>query len=115
MSSAPESLLTFDTVLYNGHNTGTIRPTEQTKRRAKSSCGDAIFFSNGSVKALKQVVLGMAVKSITGSKQLTQFLNRLGHSLNYNGLRDSYSRQYTKERSDLPSGNVQIYFNGFLF
>ena len=103
--------------MYNGHNTGTC--TEQTKRRAKSSCDDAIFIARkGSVKPLKQVALGMAVKSITGSKKLVQVLNRLEHSLNYNGLEEietAILENIQKREVICPVGTVKYIPMGLAF
>ena len=42
----------------------------------------------GLVKPKKHIALGMAVKGMTGSKNLVSILNRFGHCLNYNCLEE---------------------------
>ena len=40
------------------------------------------------MKPKKHVTLGIAVKSMTGSKQLVTMLNRFGHCLNYSAVEE---------------------------
>ena len=55
----------------------------------KTSCDDALFIVNrGHVKPQKHVALGIALKSLTGSKKIIQLLNRFGHCLNYHCLEE---------------------------
>ena len=59
------------------------------KRRIESIAHD-IFYSatGGSIKPSKQLLLGLAVKSMTGSRRLIEILNRLGHSINYHTIEE---------------------------
>jgi hypothetical protein len=58
---------------------------EKTKRLVDSISEDVIYaISKGVVKPSKHCLLGMGVKSMTGSKKLINILNHFGHSIGYN-------------------------------
>lgn len=83
----PPLLSTFFTRLYCGQSPKNC--TQQAMRRVRSSCDDALFIvRKGKVKPAKQVALGVAIKSVTGSKKVVQVLNRFGHCINYNCLEE---------------------------
>ena len=72
----------FKTVL-SGHN-----PRKGTESnievRCKSLASDLIYATTrGRMKPSKQIVLGMALESITSSKKVLNIINRLGHSISY--------------------------------
>ena len=53
-------------------------------RRAESLAADTVFsMTNGRKKLSKHLKLGIAVKSMTGSKKLIGMLNRYGHCVSY--------------------------------
>ena len=86
-ASPPELLLTVFNILYGGANDK--RHTARTQRWAASASQDALFaIRKGLVKPKKHIALGMAVKGMTGSKNLVSILNRFGHCLNYNCLEE---------------------------
>ena len=59
------------------------------KRRIESIAHDIIYSATGgSIKPSKQLLLGLAVKSMTGSRRLIEILNRLGHSINYHTIEE---------------------------
>ena len=83
----PELLSTFFSVLYGGPNPD--RHTERVRRCSESTSLDALFVVvRENVKPKKHVALGIAVKSMTGSKQLVTMLNRFGHCLNYSAVEE---------------------------
>ena len=55
----------------------------------KRTSHDAIFIAQrGKVKPGKQIVLGMAIKSMTGSRKLVEMLNRHSHIINYHSIEE---------------------------
>ena len=59
----------------------------EDERRILSIAQDIVHCaSNARVKLLKQTGLAMAVRHLTGSKQLVVLLNRMGHSSSYDEL-----------------------------
>lgn len=60
------------------------RLEENSAVRIESLAQDAIYsVSNGRLKTSKHMELGIAMKSITGSRKVVNILNRLGHSISY--------------------------------
>ena len=79
--------MNFFKVLYTGNISDQCG--KQIKRRIDSTSQDALFVvQRGRAKPAKHVTLGMAIRSITGSKKLVQVLNRFGHCLNYSCLEE---------------------------
>ena len=59
------------------------------ERCAISTSQDALFVvRNGRVKPPKQIILGMAIKSMTGSKTLVNMMNRFGNIINYHAIEE---------------------------
>lgn len=55
-----------------------------TSRRAWASSCDVMYSATGGMlKPSKHLCLGMAIKSMTGSRKIVEILNRLGHCINY--------------------------------
>ena len=67
-------------------------PTEISdgmKRRANSSAQDAVYtISRGQLKPAKHLAMGLAMKSLTGSRKVVEILNRLGHSISYHSTEE---------------------------
>ena len=107
--SPPPLLSTFFTTLYCGQNP--TKCTDHVMRHVKSSCDDALFITRrGKVKPAKQVALGVAVKSVTGSKKVVQVLNRFGHCINYNSLEEletETAEQLQERRLSCPDGTIK--------
>ncbi|GFW12255.1 hypothetical protein TNCV_5112001 [Trichonephila clavipes] len=84
----PEKLDRFFKALIGGKD---IRHRDGVNchRLSNSLASDAIYcVSNGIVKPLKHITLGMTVKSLSSSRKMINILNRLGHSCNYNTLEE---------------------------
>ena len=113
----PDLLLHFFQVLYGGLNQSNYSP--KLKRRALSSCHDAIFISqHGKVKSVKQIVLGMAVKSMTGSRKLVDMLNRYGHIVSYHTIEEietSLGENILNMDQTCPEGTVPDQVCGLAF
>ena len=57
--------------------------------RIKSFSEDVLFAAtSGRRRPAKHLQIGMAIKSLTGSKKVVTMLNRLGHCINYNGIEE---------------------------
>lgn len=76
--------------------------------RISKICDDLIFaMSNGSVKPSNSIILGMATKSITGSRKMVEILNRLGHCCSYSTIEELETELAYGSASEnrlLPSG-----------
>ena len=58
--------------------------SEAKRRRVDSISQDIVFAAtNGLVKPAKHLQMGIAMKSLTGSRKILEILNRLGHSVSY--------------------------------
>ncbi|XP_057304270.1 uncharacterized protein LOC130641476 [Hydractinia symbiolongicarpus] len=80
---APNELIEFFSYLIGGPDQRIVK-SNQKQRRIKSIADDVIFAAtSGKKKPAKHLQLGLAVKSITGSKKVIEMLNRLGHSVSY--------------------------------
>ena len=80
--SPPDIATEFFKVLYGGLNESNY--TADILRRADSSSQDSLFIvSKRLVKPKKHLMLGLGVKSLTGSRKLLTILNRFGHTVNY--------------------------------
>lgn len=108
-ASPPDILVKFFTVLYSGQDSAQ-NCSGQVMRRVRSSCDDALFIvRRGQVKPAKQVALGVAMKSVTGSKKVIQVLNRFGHCINYNAIEEleTESAEQLRERQlASPDGTI---------
>lgn len=101
-------LLEFLTVLLCG---GKGDLTEKREHRVQSVADDIIFITTrGRTKPAKQLCLGLAMKSLTGSRRVVEILNRLGHSVSYH-LVEEYETELANVIQDkgqlLPDGLVQ--------
>lgn len=53
-------------------------------KKVECICSSIILaMSNGKVKPAPAIILGMATKSLTGSRKMLEILNRMGHSISY--------------------------------
>lgn len=70
-------------------HTGGETENEQVERRILSIAEDILFTAtNGRIQPQKQILIGMGIKSMTGSKKVITILNRFGHSVNYNTVEE---------------------------
>ena len=59
-------------------------PSVRVKRLIKSIGQDLIYNTNrGVIKTVKHTQLGLFVKRVTGSRQMIDCFNRLGHTLSH--------------------------------
>jgi len=77
----PDSLAVFFRILFSG----TSKPkSENLERKVSSSSQDAIFIAtNGKLKPKKHLLLGLGIKSMTGSRKLLEVLNHWGYCISY--------------------------------
>ena len=74
---APESVKEFFSILYA---CGNRNITDRKQRLVDSSSADAVYeCSVGALLPGKHLALGLAVKSMTGSRSMVSLLNRFGH------------------------------------
>ena len=65
------------------------RESSIKKRRVNSISHDIIYaITGGAVKPAKHLLMGLAFKSMTGSRHIIEILNRLGHSISYNATEE---------------------------
>jgi hypothetical protein len=80
---APESLVRFFTVLYAGSSPN-LELNDKTRRLIDSVSDDVIYaVTRGHIKPSKHCLLGMGMKSMTGSKKVINILNHFGHAIGY--------------------------------
>lgn len=84
----PDPLLQFFTHLICGSDKR--RGVKESKKcRVEAICLDIIFAtSSGIKKPAKNIILGMVMKSIRGSRRVINILNRLGHSISYSTVEE---------------------------
>ena len=113
----PDLLMTFFQVLHGGPSFKTHN--EKVMRTANSASQDALFnVFKGNVKPAKQTLLGLAVKSMTGSKKLLTLLNRFGHTLNYHCIEEletSLASTIINRKESCPDGAKKNLIMGVAF
>ena len=84
----PEEVLIFFTILISGP--GSRNSESATKvRRVRSISEDVVFaISSGRKKPPKHLKLGLALKSLTGSRKVIEMLNRYGHCASYTTIEE---------------------------
>ena len=79
----PHILIRFFTLLYTG-KPQISAATERARRLIESVSEDVVYgVTRGKVKPPKYCLLGMGIKSMTGSKKVVNILNHFGHSIGY--------------------------------
>ena len=85
---SPDLLYEFLSHVTFGYDRGN-RESSIKKRRVNSIAQDIIYAATGgAVKPAKQLLMGLAFKSMTGSSRIIEILNRLGHSISYNATEE---------------------------
>lgn len=78
----PEILFKFMQNLIDGPE---VSSKETTTVKITSICSDIIYaITKGRCKPAKNLTLGLAMKSLTNSRQVITILNRYGHTIGYN-------------------------------
>ena len=106
----PELVLDFFTYLIGGPDSRCCsQPSKQ--RRINSINQDAIFAAtSGQKNPGKHLVIGMTLKSLTGSRKVVDMMNRLGHCVSYNTteeLETELTFEANKDRNATPHGMVR--------
>ena len=86
--TVPELVTTFFQNLIGGPD---VRRWESNlkKIRIKSMSEDAVFAATaGLKKPQKHLMLGIALKSLTGSRKIIEIMNRLGHCASYHTMEE---------------------------
>ena len=108
-ASPPEISNLFIRILYGGpdvakHNSKVCQVTN-------SSSQDALFMTRRCrVKPEKHVTLGVAFKSLTSSRKVITYLNKLGHCVNYHCIKEletALGSSIVNQQSLLPEGNYE--------
>ena len=86
--NTPEDLVKFFRYLVGGPYVG--RELTAPKSYRITSISEVVVFEaiSGRRRPAKHLQIGMAIKSLTGSKKVATMLNRLGHCINYNGIKE---------------------------
>ena len=61
---------------------------ESRKRKIKSISEDVFSTTSGIKKPSKHLQLGLAIKSLTGSRNVVEILNRMGHCVSYSTVEE---------------------------
>ena len=103
----PEILEKFLTYLIAGPDSR-MHESDVKQRRIKSISDDVIYATTGrKKKPSKHLMLGMAIKSLTGSKTVLQILNRYGYCSSYNTIQEIETEltfEANKRQEILPYG-----------
>ncbi|CAH0687786.1 unnamed protein product [Spodoptera exigua] len=80
----PEQLFDFMRNVIQGPNISDEN-SDKLKVKITSICSDIIYaVTRGTCKPAKSLTLGLAMKSLTNSRQVITILNRYGHTIGYN-------------------------------
>ena len=83
------------------------KQSSSNKQRRINSIGEDIIYtvSSGAKIPAKHLQVGLALKSLTGSRKVIELLNRLGHSINYSAVEEIETEltfEGTKENRFIP-------------
>lgn len=105
----PEQLFNFVQNLVHGPNVRE-KNDHSTTTKITSICSDIIYaVTKGRSKPAKNLTLGLAMKSLTNSRQVITMLNRYGHSIGYNLAEELETEMtYTSIQSNvvIPTGII---------
>lgn len=86
--NVPDEVLQLFTYLINDPDSRTSQSLSK-QRRVRSISEDVVFATtSGRKKPLKHLKLGLAMKSLCGSKQVIEMLNRYGHCVSYSTVEE---------------------------
>lgn len=111
--SVPEDLLQFYSTLIGGSN---------SKRKNNFKCirvvkylnQDAVYsIFNGKYKTSKHIKLGMALKSLTSSRNIIDIIHRYGHCISYPGIEEleTEATYYSMQKSAICPDAIKISSN----
>ena len=106
----PPELKEFLTSLIMGYDSR--REKSEIKKRRIKSIAHGIMYSatGGKVKPSKQIIYGLALKGMSGSKRILEISNRFGHTLSYNVKEERETElaySYVIDQRLTPYGMVQ--------
>ena len=82
---------------YSAYSWENGQYSNTSDRLVKSVCDDVIYNTTGGrVKPMKHVMLGLGMKSITGSRKVVEILNSYGHSISYHLVEEKETEMATK-------------------
>lgn len=117
----PDVVTAFFTTLINGPGSKKSLSTVK-KNRIEALSSDVVYAAtNGRLKPAKHLLLGMSMKTITGSRKVVEVLNRFGYIPSYTALEEietELSFTATESRRLLPHGlvpNNKNYHTGVAF
>ena len=103
--NVPDNLHLFLNYLISGPDPQK-QPSSNKQRRIKSIGEDIIYaVSSGAKIPAKHLQVGLAMKSLTGSRKVIEVLNRLGHSISYSAVEEIETEltfEGTKENRLIP-------------
>lgn len=105
----PKLLYDFMMNLVRGPDTSN-KKSHEIVIQVTSICSDIIYaVTRGRCKPAKKLTLGLAVKSLTNSRQVMTMLNRYGHAISYN-LAEELETEMTytsvKDNNIIPTGII---------
>ena len=104
----PELVKTFFRTLIGGLKIGQY--SDSVMHRSDSLSQDALFLvKNGNLKPRKHILMGLSLKSLTGSKKILSILNRMGHSITYHAVEEietNLAYDILNRQSNCPAGTV---------
>lgn len=103
----PNIVSTFFKYLISGPDSRSWHQKSK-QRRVSAISQDAIFSAtSGRKKPKKHLMVGMALKSMTGSRKVIEMMNKLGHCASYNTLEEIETEltfEATSENTVTPNG-----------
>ena len=101
---------------------GKVKVMDETDRLITSLAQDMISVTRkGHIKTVKNLGLGIAVRNLTGNKEVLVLLNKFGHTLSYNAILE-YENLLVKKLHDeqmntliLPSGTSKRAYSTFVW
>ena len=87
---------------------------ESRKRRIKSISQDIVFSTTSGIKNLsKHSQIGLAIKSLTGSRKVVKILNRMGNCVSYSTVEELETEETPFEMKTTPEFKTGIACDNF--
>ena len=106
----PDIICQFLTYLIGGPDTRRSNSPPKL-RRIKSISEDLVFaVTSGKKKPSKHLTLGLAIKSMSGSRKIVEILNRLGHCASYHTVEELETEltfEANKDQKTMPHGMIE--------
>ena len=106
----PIEVLDFFRVLYTGSYVKNEN-NDRIERLIQSVSDDVVFAtSRGNIKTSKHLLLGLSLKSLTGSRKLLEIINHLGHCVSYHiveNIETELATSISEKHQSTPDGILQ--------